>query len=84
MSTVTINITENSLEILKALAESENLSPSELVEKAIATYAKVADAPSEARTLQHDEAFQAAFGLWADRGEDGLAYQERLRSEWPD
>jgi Arc/MetJ-type ribon-helix-helix transcriptional regulator len=23
-----------------------------------------------------------AFGLWADRKEDGLAYQERMRSEW--
>ena len=23
-----------------------------------------------------------AFGLWRDRGEDGIAYQERLRGEW--
>jgi metal-responsive CopG/Arc/MetJ family transcriptional regulator len=29
-----------------------------------------------------DAARHAAFGLWADRKEDGLAYQERLRSEW--
>jgi predicted transcriptional regulator len=25
---------------------------------------------------------EEGFGLWSDRGEDGLAYQERLRSEW--
>jgi hypothetical protein len=24
----------------------------------------------------------AEFGAWADQGEDGLAYQERLREEW--
>jgi len=27
-------------------------------------------------------AVERAFGLWADRKEDGLAYQERMRSEW--
>jgi Arc/MetJ-type ribon-helix-helix transcriptional regulator len=27
-------------------------------------------------------AIDKAFGLWADRKEDGLAYQERMRSEW--
>ena len=23
-----------------------------------------------------------AFGLWRDRGEDGLAYEDRMREEW--
>ena len=27
-------------------------------------------------------AVQAAFGLWKDREEDGLAYQLRMRDEW--
>jgi Arc/MetJ-type ribon-helix-helix transcriptional regulator len=27
-------------------------------------------------------AVDAAFGLWSDMEEDGLAYQERMRSEW--
>ncbi len=27
-------------------------------------------------------ALKDSFGLWGNDGEDGLAYQERLRSEW--
>lgn len=26
--------------------------------------------------------YEAAFGLWSDMAEDGLAYQERMRKEW--
>lgn len=28
------------------------------------------------------QAVKDGFGLWGKDGEDGLAYQERLRSEW--
>lgn len=32
--------------------------------------------------LAKQRAVDATFGLRADRGEDGIAYQERMRSEW--
>ena len=30
----------------------------------------------------HASGAKRAFGMWKDMAEDGLAYQERLRSEW--
>jgi hypothetical protein len=30
----------------------------------------------------HTGEAKRAFGMWRDMAEDGLAYQERLRSEW--
>lgn len=36
------------------------------------------------RKEQMRKALEAAFGIWADRNEDGMAYQERMRAEWPD
>ncbi|WP_200807042.1 ribbon-helix-helix protein, CopG family [Thiothrix eikelboomii] len=50
----------------------KQVSRAELIRRAIAEYLQRYASPIEDK----------AFGLWAQRGEDGLVYQERLRGEW--
>lgn len=67
-----VDIPEEDLSLLNKLSKAANLSRAELVRQAISNYLKphkLADAAE-------------GFGLWADSPVDGLAYQERIRSEW--
>lgn len=66
-----IDVPDDQMTVLTAIARRENTSRAALVRRAIA------DLLARYRT----ERFDDAFGLWKD-GEDGLAYQERLRREW--
>ena len=70
-----VDIPDDQIEELNKLAEREKVSRASLVRRA------VADLLASKRKARGD-GIAAAFGLWADRQEDGLAYQERLRSEW--
>lgn len=70
-----VDIPDDQLEELTRLAEREKVSRASLVRKA------VSDLLASKRQTG-DEAIAAAFGLWSDMEEDGLAYQERLRAEW--
>jgi metal-responsive CopG/Arc/MetJ family transcriptional regulator len=70
-----VDIPDNQLEELTKLAERENVSRASLVREAVA-------ALLAAKRKGKGEGIAAAFGLWSDRDDDGLAYQERLRSEW--
>jgi metal-responsive CopG/Arc/MetJ family transcriptional regulator len=70
-----VDIPDDQIEELNKLAEREKVSRAALVRQAIA------DMLAAKRSVR-GEGIAAAFGLWADRDEDGLAYQERLRSEW--
>lgn len=67
-----IDIPAEDLKLLNSVAKKRDISRAELVREAIAT----ALAPYR-RKMNH-----RAFGLLADLKEDGLAYQERMRSEW--
>ena len=67
-----IDLPDEQIGPLKALAEQMRLSRAELVRRAVADYLH------RHRPAADDE----AFGLWQDHGGDGVAYQERLRSEW--
>jgi predicted transcriptional regulator len=67
-----IDLPDEQIEPLKALAEQMRLSRAELVRRAVADYLR----------RHQPAADDAAFGLWKNRSEDGVAYQERLRSEW--
>jgi len=67
-----VDLPKEQIEALKALGERFDLPRAELVRRAVADYV--------ARNLPLPD--DAAFGLWKDRVEDGLRYQERLRSEW--
>ena len=73
---VAVDISEDQLAELTALAKREGVSRASLVRRA------VADLLALKRKASANDAIAAAFGLRADMEEDGLAYQERLRSEW--
>jgi metal-responsive CopG/Arc/MetJ family transcriptional regulator len=69
-----IDIPEEDIGLLTKLSKTSAVSRAELVRRAISQYLET-----------HRRAEKAeAFGLWAHRGEDGLAFQERMRGEWPD
>ncbi len=70
-----IDIPDDQAAELTKLAQQEKVSRAELVRRA------VADLLERKRVAKRDDAIRAAFGLWGKGGEDGLAYQERLRSE---
>ena len=67
-----IDLPDEQIEPLKILAEQMQLSLAELVRRAVADFL----------LLHEPGADDAAFGVWQGQGEDGVAYQERLRSEW--
>jgi metal-responsive CopG/Arc/MetJ family transcriptional regulator len=67
-----IDIPEDDLGLLKKLSKASSLSRAELVRRAISQYL---EAHRLARKTE-------AFGLWAGRREDGLAFQQRVRGEW--
>jgi predicted transcriptional regulator len=69
---IAVDIPDDQLAGLTRLAKREGVSRASLLREAIAALL----------VQKRKSAIDAAFGLWADRKEDGLAYQERLRSEW--
>jgi hypothetical protein len=77
-----VDIPERQLDDLSAICAARNLSRAEAVRQAL-----------EAFIAQNRPSREAAFGLWKDQTvylpgdsdplpDDGLAYQEKLRSEW--
>ena len=69
-----VDIPDDQIAELGKIAAAEKLSRAALVRRAIAEMLA-------ARRARTSGGIEAAFGLWGE-GEDGLAYQERLRSEW--
>jgi metal-responsive CopG/Arc/MetJ family transcriptional regulator len=70
-----VDIPDDQIAELTELAEREKVSRAALVRRAISELLA-------SRRRNGDDPIAAAFGLWSDMEEDGLAYQERLRSEW--
>lgn len=58
---------------LAELARREGRSEADVVSAAVQSYV-------EQRTPGGTD---PAFGLWRERAVDGLAYQDKLRAEWP-
>lgn len=67
-----VDIPDEMIEKLNALSREKGVSRASLIRAALS---RLVD---EAQTSDVD----AAFGLWRGGEEDGLAYQERVRSEW--
>lgn len=67
-----IELPGEQLEALDALCRRDRISRAEAIRRAVALLVQ----------SQGGVASGAAFGIWRDRAEDGLAYQERMRSEW--
>lgn len=67
-----IDLPDTQLELLSNVAVQEKISRAELIRRAVADYLqRCAVAPDD-----------DAFGVWKQRGEEGVAYQQRLREEW--
>jgi predicted transcriptional regulator len=67
----TVDLSDNQIRALDAIAKKEKQSRASLIRQAVHDYL-------DKRRMETD-----AFGLWADRKVDGLAYQEKVRrSEW--
>jgi hypothetical protein len=67
-----ISLPEETLAALADHCEREGISRAEAVRRALRAYL-VRVEPA----VDND-----AFGLWRERGEDGRAYEDRLRGEW--
>lgn len=67
-----VDIEDQHVRELDTIAARERRSRASLVREALAEYL------SRKASTSLDE----AFGLWGDRKTDGLAYQEKVRSEW--
>lgn len=67
-----IDLKDHQIRELAVLCQQTRLSRAELIRRAVNEY------------LQHHspDRDDSAFGLWKDRVEDGLEYQQRIRAEW--
>jgi predicted transcriptional regulator len=73
-----VDIPEDHLEALNAMAKAKEVSRAELLRQAISEFLK-----THAKTATGDGIAESA-GAWGEGFEDGLAYQLRLRAEWDD
>ena len=69
---ILIDLDETQIAELDRLAGSRKMSRAALMREAVADFLE--------KNIGDDA--EEAFGLWAERNEDGLAFQERVRSEW--
>lgn len=69
---ILIDLDETQISELDQLARERKVSRAALMREAVADFLQ--------RNIRDDA--EKAFGLWAERNEDGLAFQERVRSEW--
>jgi hypothetical protein len=74
MQTVSFRIDASKVHELDMLAQTQSLRRTDLIVAAVDAYIlSIRDRSKEP---------VKGFGLWKDTPEDGLEYQERLRSEW--
>jgi len=68
-----VDIPDAEIESLSQLCAAKKLSRAELIRQAIAAYLE-----------KNKPDLEQAFGLWNQQNDslDGLAYQEKVRSEW--
>jgi hypothetical protein len=72
-----ISLSEAERDWLSRQAEAEHVPMTEIVRRALALYRRQAAEPSEA---SFEMLLERSRGIWSQG--DGLAYQERIRSEW--
>lgn len=70
-----MEIPEDVIKSLDQVGQRESRSRAALIREAIALYLnRKSSNPSDS----------GAFGIWSDRDENALDYQDRLRAEWED
>lgn len=73
MKRTLVGLSDQDLLALDSLSVTKRVSRAELIRQAVSQYID---------KFKAEPTPDAAFGLWARREEDGLAYQQRLRQEW--
>ena len=66
-----VDLPEGELERLNVLSRTRKVSRAELIRQAVSGF-----------LAQNKAGLEDSFGLWRQRGVDGVEYQERLRGEW--
>jgi Arc/MetJ-type ribon-helix-helix transcriptional regulator len=74
-----VDIPDDAINRLDVLRAAKGWSRAEAVRRAVND---LLEREAEAERAADKAAFDAAFGMWKDRGTDGLAYQQALRAEW--
>lgn len=78
-----VDLSEEDVRLLDVLSATAGVPREELVRRAVqdslAPYRT--EAVSDSVAAERASALRAGFGLWKDYPEEGLAYQERMRSE---
>jgi len=72
MSRILVDLPDSQVEQLTLLAETERRPRAVVIREAIAAYL----------VERRPQAAPEVFGLWKNRGADGLQYQQKLREEW--
>ena len=73
-----IDLPDDQIRALAAYCAREQISRAEAVRRAVGHF--IAE-PALTRARRR-AALEAAFGMWKDRGIDGVEYQRALRAEW--
>ena len=66
-----VDLPEADLKQLNELGRARKTSRTQLIRLAVTGF-----------LTQTRAGVEASFGLWKDRGGDGVAYQDRMRGEW--
>jgi len=75
MNSILLRLSDKQMDELDFIVKIQKKTRTEVIREAIEAYVsrKKSDEKDNKKTV---------FGLWKDRDIDGLAYQERMRSEW--
>jgi metal-responsive CopG/Arc/MetJ family transcriptional regulator len=69
---ILVDLPDRLLRELNELSRRRKISRAALIREAVLTH-----------VIKHQSAaIEDAFGAWGGGGDDGLAYQEKIRSEW--
>ena len=66
-----VDLPETDLKQLNELSRARKTSRTQLIRLAVTGF-----------LTQNRAGVEDSFGLWKDRGGDGVAYQDRMRGEW--
>jgi metal-responsive CopG/Arc/MetJ family transcriptional regulator len=73
MKRTLVGLSDQDFQALDALSDVKRVSRAELIRQAVSQYLE---------KFKSESVSETAYGLWAGKKEDGLAYQQRLREEW--
>ena len=71
-----VDLPPEHVELLDNRAKRDGVSRASIIRDLVAASVEADEA------ARRRAAIEAGFGLWKDRGIDGLAYQEAIRAEW--